>query len=127
MRWESIGLAIALAAAGCASRQRGYDISERMPQAPADSIADSPKTPSVIVTPATGNRGRITSVNPTARHVVVSYALGVSLPLVDQKLFVYRAGLKVAELKVSKERIDVNLIADITSGECRAGDEVRTD
>ena len=61
------------------------------------------------------------------RHVVVSYALGVPLPLVEQKLFVYRAGLKVAELKVSKERIDVNLVADIASGECRVGDEVRTD
>ena len=50
-----------------------------------------------------------------------------SLPLIEQRLFVYRAGLKVAELKVSKERIDVNLVADIISGECRAGDEVRTE
>lgn len=127
MRWESIGLALALAAAGCATRQRGYDISERLPPVAAGSAAESPKAPAVIVTPATGNRGRITSVNPTARHVVVSYPLGIPLPFVDQKLFVYRAGLKVAELKVSKERIDVNLVADITSGECRTGDEVRPD
>ena len=66
-------------------------------------------------------------MNLTSRHVVVSYPIGIPLPLVEQRLFVYRAGLKVAELKVSKERIDVNLIADIASGECRTGDEVRTE
>lgn len=126
MRWESLGLAAALAAAGCATKNGAYDASEQPPAA-SGVAAHSPQPPAVIVTPATGNRGRITSVNPTARHVVVSYALGIALPLVDQKLFVYRAGLKVAELKVSKERIDVNLVADITSGECRVGDEVRPD
>ena len=126
MRWESLWLAGALAAAGCATKKSIYDASEQPPVTPGVNAA-SPKPPTVIVTPATGTRGRITSVNLTARHVVVSYPIGVPLPVVDQKLFVYRAGLKVAELKVSKERIDVNLVADITSGECRAGDEVRPD
>ena len=79
------------------------------------------------MTPAEGNRGRIVSVNPTARHVVVTYPIGLVLPPEDRQLNVYRAGLKVAELKVSKERIDVNLVADITSGECQVGDEVRED
>ncbi len=83
--------------------------------------------PSAIVTPATGNRGRIASVNLTARHVVVSYAIGTPLPLPDQRLQVYRAGLKVAELKVSRERIDVNVVADIVAGECAVNDEVRTE
>jgi hypothetical protein len=46
---------------------------------------------------------------------------------VDRRLNVYRGGLKVAELKVSKERIDVNTIADLVAGECRIGDEVRED
>ena len=126
MRWESLWLAGALAAAGCATKKSIYDASEQPPVTPGVNAA-SPKPPTVIVTPATGTRGRVTSVNLTARHVVVSYPIGVPLPVVDQKLFVYRAGLKVAELKVSKERIDVNLVADITSGECRAGDEVRPD
>lgn len=112
--------------AGCATKQEGYGTSDQPQAVPAGgSIPQKPAT--AIVTPATGHRGRITSVNLTSRHVVVSYPIGIPLPLVEQRLFVYRAGLKVAELKVSKERIDVNLIADITSGECRAGDEVRTD
>lgn len=87
----------------------------------------STKPTPVIVTPATGNRGRIASVNLTARHVVVSFPIGVPLPVPDQKLSVYRAGLKVAELKVSKERIDVNVVADIATGECAVNDEVRTE
>jgi hypothetical protein len=112
--------------AGCVTREDGYGISAQPPAAGADEGAPQ-KPATVIVTPATGHRGRITSVNLTSRHVVVSYPIGIPLPLVGQRLFAYRAGLKVAELKVSKERIDVNLIADITSGECRAGDEVRTE
>ena len=112
--------------AGCAARRDGSGTPAQPPAAGADGSA--PKKPAVaIVTPATGNRGRITSVNLTSRHVVVSYPIGIPLPLVEQRLFVYRAGLKVAELRVSKERIDVNLIADITSGECQPGDEVRTE
>ena len=68
---------------------------------------------------------RIASVNPTARHVVVTYAVGLPLPSRDARLSVYRAGLKVAEVKVSKERLDVNVVADIVAGECQVGDEVR--
>ena len=112
--------------AGCATRQDGSATPAKPPAATADGSAPQ-KPATAIVTPATGNRGRITSVNLTSRHVVVSYPIGIPLPLVEQRLFVYRAGLKVAELKVSKERIDVNLIADITSGECQPGDEVRTE
>lgn len=126
MRCERLWLAAVLAAAGCTTRPPGDGTSD-LPAAGANGIATPPRTPNVIVTPASGNRGRISSVNPTARHVVVSYPLGIPLPLVEQRLFVYRAGLKVAELKVSKERIDVNLVADIASGECRVGDEVRSE
>ena len=126
MRWESFLFVVIVGTAGCAARKEGHGTSAQPPAATAGK--STPQKPAaVIVTPATGNRGRITSVNLTSRHVVVSYPIGVPLPLVEQRLFVYRAGLKVAELKVSKERIDVNLIADITSGECRADDEVRTE
>ena len=112
--------------AGCATRRDDYG-APAQPK-PAGNGGSTPQKPAtVIVTPATGNRGRITSVNLTSRHVVVSYPIGIPLPFIEQRLFVYRAGLKVAELKVSKERIDVNLVADIISGECRAGDEVRTE
>jgi len=126
MRWEILLLVAMVGTAGCAARQDGSGTPAKPQAAGADGSAPQ-KPATAIVTPATGNRGRITSVNLTSRHVVVSYPIGIPLPLVEQRLFVYRAGLKVAELKVSKERIDVNLIADITSGECQSGDEVRTE
>lgn len=126
MRCKRLWLAAAVVVAGCTTRPPGPGTANPS-AAGADGIATPPRQPTVIVTPATGNRGRISSVNPTARHAVVTYPLGIPLPLVEQRLYVYRAGLKVAELKVSKERIDVNLVADITSGECRPGDEVRSE
>jgi hypothetical protein len=79
----------------------------------------------LIVTPGQASTGRIASVNPTARHVVITYSVGLPLPAQERVLTVYRGGLKVAELKVSKERIDVNVVADIIKGECQVGDEVR--
>ncbi len=123
MRWESILVVTTLALNGCASRKGNSSAGEN----PATSEATGAKPSAVIVTPATASRGRITSVNGTARHVVVSYAIGIPLPLADQRLNVYRAGLKVAELRVSKERIDVNIVADITAGGCAVGDEVRAE
>lgn len=86
---------------------------------------ESGAAPSVIVTPAPGNAGRITSVNPAARFVVITYPIGVPLPPLERKLDVYRAGLKVAELKVTGPARDLNTVADITAGECQPGDEVR--
>lgn len=123
MRRESIWALLLIAASltGCLSR-RAPSASNGSPT-PADSSKPTP----AIVTPATGNRGRIASVNLAARHVVVSFPIGLALPVPDQKLSVYRAGLKVAELKVSKERIDVNVVADIVAGECAVNDEVRTE
>jgi hypothetical protein len=81
----------------------------------------------VIVTPAQGTTGRITSINPVVRYVVISYAVGVPLPPVEQRLSVYRAGLKVAEVKISGPSRDTHTVGDIIAGECQVGDEVRGD
>ncbi len=122
MRWDNLLLVIMLGLAGCA-RNRSPEWSQPVPTGNANNSRPS----AVIVTPAEGNRGRIVSVNPTARHVVITYPIGLALPAEERRLNVYRAGLKVAEVKVSKERMDVNLVADITSGDCQVGDEVRED
>jgi hypothetical protein len=94
---------------GCASRK---------PDGGAEASA-------VIVTPASANIGKIASVNPTARFVVITYPVGVSLPGTDQRLNIYRAGLKVAEVTVTGPARDLNTVADITAGECQPGDEAR--
>jgi hypothetical protein len=67
------------------------------------------------------------AVNGTARYAVIGYALGVRLPPVEQRLNVYRNGLKVAEIKITGPSRDTNTIGDIVAGDCQTGDEVRVD
>jgi hypothetical protein len=47
------------------------------------------------------------------------------LPAVEQRLFVYRQGLKVGEVKVDTWQLGENAVADLVSGEAKPGDEVR--
>ena len=77
-----------------------------------------------IVTPAKGVAGKVQSVNGPGRFAVVSFPIGL-LPTAETRLGAYRAGLKVGELKVSNQRLDLNVIAEIMSGECQPGDEVK--
>jgi hypothetical protein len=77
------------------------------------------------VTPSRTLIGRVVLVNPN-RFVVLTFPIG-TLPTPDQRLNVYRNGLKVGELKVTRWQMDVNAVADIVAGECRTGDEVRED
>jgi hypothetical protein len=107
-------IAIIIISTGCARRQ-----------AAPGPVTTTPKSSPVIVTATESRAGRVTSVNPSARYVVISYPVGTPLPAMDTRLHVYRDGLKVAEVKASKEQIDINAVADIVAGECRIGDEVR--
>ncbi len=77
-----------------------------------------------VVTPEKGLIGTVASANTTARFVVLNFPVG-RLPAVEQRLQVYRSGLKVGELKVSGPQLDDAIVADITAGEAKAGDEVR--
>ena len=47
------------------------------------------------------------------------------MPNMDQHLFLYRAGLKVAEVNVTGPQSDDNTVADLISGDAQVGDEVR--
>jgi hypothetical protein len=71
-------------------------------------------------------KGRVVSVNPNARFVVIGFALG-SVPAIGKRLSVYRNGLKIGELKITGPQRENNIVADIVTGECQLGDEVRED
>jgi|SRR3954464_10409251 hypothetical protein len=77
-----------------------------------------------IVTPGNSLIGKVASVNPGARFVVLNFPIG-HLPTLQQHLFVYRKGLKVAELKVTGPQMDDNIVADIVTGESEPGDDVK--
>src|SRR5262249_15853606 len=112
LRWFCM---ITLVLAGCASPSK-HDLP------PAETGAAS--TPPVIVTPAQGMSGRVALANMQARYVVLTFPLG-AMPQADQKLNLYRDGLKVGEIRVTGMQRDNNTIADIVAGDARVGDEVR--
>ncbi len=80
----------------------------------------------VLVTPATGLAGKVARVNPQGKFVVLSFSIG-HLPSLEQRLNVYRAGLKVGEVRVTGPQLDENVAADIVSGEPQTGDLVRSE
>jgi hypothetical protein len=83
-----------------------------------------PPASSLIVTPAAGLTGKVAKYNDAGRFVVLEFPPG-RLPSVEQRLFVYRGGLKVGELKVTGPQQDYYIVADVARGEAQPGDEVR--
>ena len=70
--------------------------------------------------------GKVAKVNVPLRFVVLDFGLD-RLPALDQRLSVYRQGLKVGELKVTGPVMLNNIVADVVTGEANEGDEVRSD
>jgi hypothetical protein len=118
---------LALGLAGCAGPAPPKNA--RTPAPPAALRTDlpppAPARPGPIVTPGSALVGRVASVNPN-RFVVLTFSIGL-LPPPEKRLNVYRNGLKVGELKVTRWQMDTNAVADIVAGECRVGDEARED
>jgi len=79
-----------------------------------------------VVTPITVIAGRVVSVNPKLRFVVLDFSLN-PLPPIDQRLNVYRQGQKVGEVKISGPARNSHIVADIVAGNAQPGDRVRDD
>ena len=80
--------------------------------------------PSPIITPDNSLTAKVVRYNSLARFVVLSFPVG-QMPQSGQTLFLYRAGMKVGEVKVGTQQQDNDVVADITSGDAQVGDEVR--
>jgi hypothetical protein len=78
----------------------------------------------LIVTPETALVGKVSNVQSAGRFVVLSFPVG-HLPALEQRLNVYRRGLKVGELRVTGPQLDDLVVADVLDGEAGLGDEVR--
>lgn len=89
------------------------------------SATDKPAStgPAPIVTPDLSLAARVVSVNTVGRFVVLSFPPS-QMPKMDQPLFLYRGGLKVAEVRVTGPQQDNNIVADIVSGDAQVGDAV---
>lgn len=100
---------------GCAGRK---------PPAPAPNQGSADvRNQSLIVTPGSALSGKVLKVNPGARFVVLNFPIG-RLPVIDQRLSVYRHNLKVGEVKVTGPQREDNIVADIAAGEVEVGDDV---
>jgi len=86
---------------------------------PANKPAAKP-----IVTPEIMLVGKVVRFSSEGRFAVLNFPIG-HLPSVGQKLFVYRQGLKVGEVKVTGPQKDDHTVADVSAGEAQVGDEVR--
>jgi len=106
--------------AGCA-HQKGGSATEGN-QAQFSTIPRSNRQ--LIVTPDTALVGKVIKVNTSGRFVVLNFPIS-HLPALDQRLNVYRLGLKIGEVKVTGPQMDDNVVADLVAGDAQAGDEVR--
>ncbi len=77
------------------------------------------------MTPDASPNGNVARVNTAGRFAVLNFPLG-NMPLMGQRLFIYRQGLRVGEVRVTGPSSDDDTVADIINGEAEKGDEIRT-
>lgn len=84
----------------------------------------APVASKTIVTPDESLAAKVIKVNTVGRFVVLNFPEG-QMPKPDQHLFLYRGGLKVAEVKTTGQPLETCIVADIISGDMEVGDIVR--
>jgi hypothetical protein len=95
------------------------------PQEKVETKSDSQKPSELIVTPENSLTGKVIRYNDAGPHIVVDFPLGRT-PAADKRMFVYRRGLKVGEVRISTWQRENLVVADLTAGEAQEGDEVRS-
>jgi hypothetical protein len=78
----------------------------------------------LIVTPDDTLAAKVMTVNTVGRFVVLNFPEG-QMPKMDEHMYLYRAGLKTAEVKIVGPQQDTSIVADIISGDAQKGDTVR--
>jgi len=84
----------------------------------------APAAAQAIVTPDDSMTATVAMYDATGRFVVLNFPAD-RMPKNDEVFFIYRAGLKVGEVKITGPQRDNSTVADLVSGEAQTGDEVR--
>ncbi len=123
-------LVIALVAPGCSWFK--HQLPSR-PKAAAASQSSTTKAtvteaaPKAIVTPDLALAAKVVRVNDVARIAILNFPDG-KMPRLQQTFYVYRSGIKVAEVKIVGPQDDENnIVADVISGDPQVGLSVRAD
>ncbi|MDE3068736.1 MAG: hypothetical protein KGJ60_14475 [Verrucomicrobiota bacterium] len=109
-------LLVGMVVAGCASHKR-----KPMSGPAATPGAGSPQP---IVTPAQSPVARVVSYDAVGRFVILSFPVG-QMPPEGRTLSLYRAGLKVGEVRITGPQNEDNVVADLIAGAAQVGDEAR--
>ena len=135
-KWFAILVFGLVVSAGCAGRNPiakrpapGFDdvavaATSPRPKPQNESKGESTKPAELIVTPGNSLTGKVVRYNDEGRFVVLDFPLGHTPP-VEQRMFIYRRGLKVGEVKICQWQRENLVVADLTTGEAQPGDEVR--
>ena len=119
--WWILAVLMALAGSGCL-RQRA-----KSPPPVYENVRTGTNAASNLAVAVTQELllvGKVVSVNPTARFVVINYPLG-SMPPIGRRLSAFRQGVKMGEVRITGPQRDDNIVGDITAGSATVGDEVR--
>ncbi len=90
----------------------------------ATKTGPAPMAAKTIITPDFSLAAKVISVNDKIRFVVLNFPSN-QMPAKAQPLFLYRGGLRVAEVRVTELRDGDNVVADLVSGMAQIGDTVR--
>ena len=109
-------LVLALTLSGCAWTKRQFTWHH---SSSGKSAAES----HAIVTPDDSLSAKVLTVNEVGRFVVLNFPDG-RMPKLNLHLFLYRGGLKTAEVKVVGPQQDTSIVADLLTGDAQPGDVV---
>ena len=120
-------LLFALSLTGCFWKKHAAKPAAPPPRAgaPAATSRGPATNPTLTATPENALVGKVALVNSTGRFVVLNFPLG-KMAAVEQRLDLYRRGLKVGEVKVTGPAREDNIVADLVAGEADVGDEARS-
>lgn len=114
----------ALAVSGCGGNKAAGANKDAVAGNSASGAKTGPNGTKLLIQPAAGISGTVSRVNVNSRFAVLTFPVG-QMPAINQRLYVYRQGLMVGELKVSGPRQDDSIVADIVAGGADVNDEVR--
>ena len=100
------------------------DFGESSDSAAIAGAFDASGKKKLVVTQENSLIGKVALVRTGERFVVLNFPVG-RLPAIDQRLNLYRGGLKVGEVKVTGPQYDDNIVADLVEGDSEVGDQVR--
>ena len=123
-RLFSCVLLAGLLVAGCAGHRSEPPHPQPATQPQPVATTNTTAAPNPIITPDTSLSAKVVRFNSVGRFVVLSFPVG-QMPQAGQTFFLYRAGMKVGEVKITGPQRDNDTVADLTEGDAQEGDDVR--